>query len=146
MADSHAGIPDLQKNPLPPASRTNQDAAIFCIANGVGQEIAQHALQQLRIRHDAPARRHMTQAQLLGGGVRLMQGNDTFNDCLQINGFHRQAGITQIDARNIEQSVQLFIEYRHRTADQVDQMSLRGVAGLRVEFAGKQHQGVERLT
>ena len=63
--DAYAAVPHLEQRPIAAAADADQDPAAFRVADGVGQEIAEHPLQQLRVAAHHHVRAAQAQAQAL---------------------------------------------------------------------------------
>ncbi len=66
--DAHAGIPDLDGQALPTPAAAQKHASLGRVANGVGQQVAQDARQQLDIAAHERRARNEIKLQLFGTG------------------------------------------------------------------------------
>lgn len=145
VRDAHAGVPDFDAQPAAGRAHPDQHAALPAVGNRIGDQIADHAVEQGGIAEAPVARRVQAQAQALLPGLAGMGGMDAFQQAVERYRLNAGTDGAEVGARHVEQAAEQFLHGADRDADLSGQALLRGQTGFAGQFGREQREGMQRL-
>ena len=136
---------DVDANGRAAPSRAEHDASGRRVAHGIGEEVAEHALEQHRVGHDGHARRHDAKRESRRLRLRREVGGESGEKRLQGDCCRRGPQRSGFELRQIEKLREQMLERLHRRADARDQRRDAGVAHSCRERGGEKPHRVQRL-
>ncbi len=143
--DTHAAVPDLDRQPAPLAPTAQHHPALAGVADGVAQQVAQNPRQQLDVAAHQRRASHEVQFQAFAAGHLGVLGGEVFQQFAQGKG--RDIGLDHpgIELGNVHQGAQQVFHVFQGVAD----IAHQGAAGLGIaalqQGAGEQPRGVQGL-
>ena len=120
--------------------------AAFGVAQGIGQQVAQHAAQVVFVTaHPQPSRRFQAQIKALGAGLRLVQRHQALQQRRQWQRADAHVQLAGVDVRQRHQLVDDVAHLPHTVHQLAADTAHVGVARLCVQGLGQQRQGLQRL-
>ena len=143
--DADAGVPHLQQQLLATLARAHQHPAVVGVADGVGEQIAQHALGEDGVGERVPRVAAEAQREPLLEGHRLEVQAQPAEHVAQVEVLRRGLDAAGVDLRDVQQLGEQPFERIDRAVDAVHQVRHFLVVAALAQRLGKQAQRMQRL-
>jgi hypothetical protein len=143
--DADAAVDDLDRDARPAPARADDDAAAARVAQRVRGEVAQHALEELRVRLDGEPRRDEAQREAARGRLDAELARELVEQRRERHALAARVERARPRARQVDQLRELRLEPAERAAHARDQRPKLVVAHALRERGDEQPERVQRL-